>query len=107
MNLKKRRRNKSTRARVCVSIPTTSAAVTSAPTVTTTAIAPARIAAAVISGMVVPTEPAMAGAVAATFAAGIGTSRTILPRCAVLRCPALAMHEPAKQDCASHDHQRQ
>jgi hypothetical protein len=49
----------------------------------------------------------MAGAVAAAFPARIGTSRTILPRCAVFRCPALAMHEPAKQDRASHDHQRQ
>jgi hypothetical protein len=60
MNLKKRRRNKSTGTRVSISIPTT--AVTSAPAITT-----ARIAAAVIPGMAMTVERAMATA----FAAGI------------------------------------
>jgi hypothetical protein len=61
MNLKKRTRNKSTGTRVSVSIPT-AAAVTSAPAITT-----ARIAAAVIPGMAMTVERAMATA----FAAGI------------------------------------
>jgi hypothetical protein len=100
MNLKKRRRNKSTGARVCVSI--APAAVTSASAVTTSITA--AIAAAVIPGMAVPTEPA----VITGFAAGIGASRTIIARCMVLSISALILvHEPAKQYGPGHHHQRQ
>ena len=94
MNLKKPQRNKSTGTRVCVLIPTTTA-ITSAPAITTTSIA-----AAVIPGMAVTVEPAIA--------AGIRAGRAVVARSAALIFTALiSHHDPANKKGAGDDDARQ
>ena len=99
MNLKKPQRNKSTGTRVCVLIPTTTA-ITSAPAITTTSIA-----AAVIPGMAVTVERAMATA----FAAGITPAgRIVMTRSwARLFAVPLKHHNPVGNNRSNHDDQRQ
>jgi len=99
MNLKKPQRNKSTGTRVCVLIPTTTA-ITSAPAITTTSIA-----AAVIPGMAVTVERAMATA----FAAGITSAgRIVMTRSwARLFAVPLKHHNPVGNNRSNHDDQRQ
>ncbi len=104
MNLKRRRRNKSTGARVCISIPTTPAAITSAPAVTTTAVAASGVAAAaMIPRVAVTTEPA----VTAVFAAGIGAGRAVIAGCLARPFATLVpQHDPAQEDRTDDDDDR-
>jgi hypothetical protein len=67
---------------------------------TAATIASAGIAAAVIPGMAVTTEPAMIAA----FAAGIGASRTVMARPFAV---PISQHDPANEKRAGHGDQRQ
>jgi hypothetical protein len=103
MNLKKPQRNKSTGTRVCVLIPSTTAITSApapAPAITTTSIA-----AAVIPGMAVTVERAMATA----FAAGITPAgRIVMTRSwARLFAVPLKHHNPVGNNRSNHDDQRQ